>query len=183
MIENLKSESGVFSCIGGKVHAFTPATHNVIEGGLEAPKAWCDSRRHYENAVRTLIVPSGVRSFSDMFLSDWAVTDLFILPDTLEVIGDENSMGCVFRNCFLPEVILPESLRFIGKYAFGNSYIKRLVIRERVKSPYLRQFKDSRIEQLYLPKRALEKYRTDAEEGYEFYRNFFIHCQCNIIEY
>ncbi|MDE5796780.1 MAG: leucine-rich repeat domain-containing protein, partial [Muribaculaceae bacterium] len=170
MIENLKSESGVFSCIGGKVTAFTPAAHNVIEGGLEALEAWGDGWKHYENAVRTLIVPSGIRSFSDRFLRDWAVTDLFILPDTLESIGDENMVGCVFANCFLPEVVLPESLRFIGTFAFGHSYIKRLVIRETIKSPYLRQFKDTTIEQLYLPKIALEKYRTGMEAGYGFYR-------------
>ncbi len=183
IFENLKSESGVFSCMGGEVDSFTPASHNVIEGGVDAPETWGGGMRHHEKAVRTLIVPSGVRSFSEVFLQYWAVTDLFILPDTIEAIGDESHAGGAFANCFLPEVILPPSLRCIGKFAFGRSYIKRLVVRETTKSPYLRQFKDSTIEQLYLPKNVLDKYRTRMEDDYDFYRNFFVHCHCNIIEY
>ena len=53
-----------------------------------------------------------------------------------------------------------------------------------VKSKYNRQFKDSTIEKLYLPKVILKEQVISIDrEDYAFYKNFYMHCHCNIIEY
>ncbi|MEZ3591322.1 MAG: leucine-rich repeat domain-containing protein [Muribaculaceae bacterium] len=153
----------------------------MISGGIDLPGAWCDGIRHYENAVKSLIVPDGVKGFADEFLRGWAVTESFILPNTIKSI-EGNNIGCVFADCYLPEVKLPESTICLGTFAFGHAYIRKLVVPLSVKSEYRRQFKDTTIEELYLPKAGLEALKQ-SNRDYEFYRNFYCHCKCNIIEY
>ena len=180
--EVLTSESGKFYCNDGLVCRFEPSSYNESPDGIDAPQGHGHGMWHYDTAVRTMIVPDGVRGFCDEFFMGGAVTDIFILPDSLESIGNDSvdSIGCVFINCFLPEVVIPKNVRFIGKYCFGRSYIKKMVIRKTNQAPYLRQFKDSTIEKLYLPYGIVKE---TYEEKYGFYRNFHNHCDCEIIEY
>lgn len=177
------SESGTFCHIGGIVHSFTPSADNIIEGGIDAPDGHTDEIRHYDHAIRTLFVPEGVKGFAKEFLMGWAVTQEAAFPDTLTAIGTDDAYN-VFSGCFLPEIILPPSVKEIGCFAFGHSYIKKLVVSRANKSKYKRQFKDSTIEKLYLPKDILESGKATIDnESYGFYANFHIHCKCNIIAY
>lgn len=184
LIDTLTSESGTFGCLGGIAHTFTPTAGNIVGGGLRAPAAKAGGDIHYEKAVRTFVVPHGVRGFCDRFMQGWAVTERFVLPETVESIGSMDAAGNVFAGCYLPEVVLPASLKSLGLYAFSGSYIRRLVVDAANRSPYGRQFKDSAIGQLCLPHRELELYRNGADEAaYGFYRNFFVHCRCTVTEY
>lgn len=177
------SESGRFCHIGGIVHSFTPSADNIIEGGIDAPDGHTDEIRHYDPAIRTLIVPEGVKGFAAEFLMGWAVTKKVTFPDTLTAIGTDEARN-VFARCFLPEINLPPSVKEIGLFAFGHSFIKKLVVNRANKSKYNRQFKDSTIEQLFLPKSVLETNRASiGDNDYGFYANFYIHCECNIIAY
>lgn len=180
---SLISESGVFHHIGGAVFSFIPHSDNVIEGGIDTPGAWSEKTTHHDNAIRSLIVPEGVTGFADGFLTGWAITETVIFPKTLKSIGTDHGHNC-FAGCYLPEIILPESVNCLGNYAFGHSYIQKLVIHPNNKSPYRRQFKDSTIKELYLPKEVLELLESSiGGEDYTFYRNFYVHCHCAIIEY
>lgn len=178
-----RSESGAFAHVGGIVFSFVPASDNVIPGGIDAPGVRGDEIRHYDNAVKTLIVPDGVKGFADGFLEEWAVTDSVVFPDSLESIGTLDGEGCAFACCFLPEIVLPSSLKVIGTYAFGGSRIRRLVVDPANRSKYARQFKDSAIDELLLPKESLEARHTASAEEYGFIGNFYAHCRCRIIEY
>ena len=178
----LTSESGRFYCKNGIVQRFEPTSFNLIEGGIYAPQDNGNDMKHYELAVKTLIVPNGIKGFCDNFFRDGAVTDIFILPDSLESIGtnDLNSKGCVFAKSFLPEVVIPGNVKILGIYCFGGACIDKLVIRETTESPYLRQFKDARIKELYLPHSVIS---GNKDGDYDFYRNFSNHCNCRVIEY
>lgn len=182
--ETLKTESGCFVHIEGIVINFTPNPNNVIPGGIDAPDGWSGEIIHYDNAIRSLIVPDGIKGFGDEFLRGWAITESVVFPDSLLYIGTEDGVGGTFANCFLPEIVLPESLKIIGNFAFGHCYIEKLVVNPANKSKNNRQFKDSTIKKLYLPKKILEGQNTSMESiDYGFYRNFFVHCHCNRIEY
>lgn len=179
----LGSPSGLFTHIGGTVVGFTPAADNVIAAGFDAPDGWSDMLRHHDKAIKTLIVPEGVKGFAAEFLMGWAVTKKVTFPDTLTAIGTDEARN-VFARCFLPEINLPPSVKEIGLFAFGHSFIKKLVVNRANKSKYNRQFKDSTIEQLFLPKSVLETNRASiGDNDYGFYANFYIHCECNIIAY
>lgn len=179
----LGSPSGLFTHIGGTVVGFTPAADNVIAAGFDAPDGWSDMLRHHDKAIKTLIVPEGVKGFSAEFLENWAVTEQLVFPSTLVSIGTDEAYN-VFARCYLPEITLPPSVKIIGKFAFGHTYIKKLIVASTNTSPYNRQFKDSTIEQLFLPKSVLETNRASiGDNEYGFYANFYIHCECNIIAY
>ena len=66
----------------------------------------------------------------------------FFYTDTIVVDVD---MTGVLSHCELPQVIIPESVKELGIFAFGSSRIDYLRIPLGIKSPYLRQFKDSQI--------------------------------------
>lgn len=166
------------------VSSFHSSLIQQISCGIDASDGWCDGQIHYDNAIKNLIVPVGVTELPDEFLRVWAITECVVLPGSLLSIGTEEGIGCAFANCFLPEIILPESVRVIGRNAFGHSYIRKLVVNPANKSKYNRQFKDSTIEELYLPKIGLESFKgMDIDEDYAFYRNFYTHCHCRITEY
>lgn len=161
---------------------FVPEAHNVIPEGISGPNSIDNDRlENYSPAVRTMIVPSGVKGFCDDFFRGGAVTDIFLLPDSLETIGNGEkepfACECVFADCLLPEVVIPESVRYIGKFCFGASVIEKLVIRAAMDLPYLRQFKDSTIRKLYLPLSLLRKGQENP--GFHWYDG----CRCEIIEY
>lgn len=86
------------------------------------------------------------------------VIERFELPDGLLSIGNNtHDLGdidahCVFADCILPEVVIPDSVKEVGSFAFGHSHIESLQLPESLQSPYSRQFKDSYIETLRLSK-------------------------------
>ena len=141
----LTSESGRFyldeSCI---VQRFEPAGGNLFD---EFYDGLCS--RH----VDTLIVPCGVKGFCDEFMRYVHVRVKFELPQGLVEIGKaEIGVGCVFANCILPSVVIPESVQEIGSFAFGHSRIGTLQLPLMQHCPYARQFKDSHISVLSLPR-------------------------------
>ena len=107
--------------------------------------------------IRTFIVPEGVKGFVSEFMRDTRVIEKFKLPNSLLSIGNNsfdigNEIYCVFANCILPSVTIPDSVKEIGNFAFGNSRIETLQLPSSLRSPYGRQFKDSYIGTLVLPK-------------------------------
>lgn len=107
-------------------------------------------------SIRTFIVPEGVKGFVSDFMRHTKVIERFELPDGLLSIGNNSSdieegMHRVFANCILPSVIIPDSVKELGVFAFGNSHIETLQVPPSLRSPYGRQFKDSYIENLVLP--------------------------------
>ena len=152
----LKSESGIFRLDErGYVYNFEPTADNPFVEETVSVK----SNYHFETttSIKTFIVPEGVKGFVHNFLYRVRVLERFELPQGLQSIGTNssdlmNAESCVFANCILPTVKLPDTLQEIGIFAFGHTHIEALFIPESLKSPYGRQFKDSYIGTLYLPK-------------------------------
>lgn len=149
----LKSESGTFFIDGdGIALRFAPSTNNpFIEEETER------NANHIYKSIRTFIVPKGVKGFVSDFMRYVRATDRFELPEGLIRIGNNSfdikkERCCVFANCILPEVVIPQSVQEIGHFAFGHSQIEMLQIPLSLCSPYGRQFKDSFIRKLRLPK-------------------------------
>lgn len=122
----------------------------------------------------TLVIPEGVKSLPADFMRGYHIDSKIIFPNTLEAIGDikwedeNNECHCVLAKTYLPEVIIPKSVEIIGTYAFGGSHIKKLVFENVIRCEYARQFKDSQIEVLVIPKAMWES------DGIA--KNFKIHC-------
>jgi len=155
----IENESGRFEIDEqGMVYKFLPSNSNPFIEEITTIKEnyFFETRA----SIRTLIVPFGVKGFRGHFLRGIRVVERFELPESLVSIGScdskHDSYSCVFADCILPTVKLPYSLREIGGFAFGHTHINCLYIPESLKSPYERQFKDSYIGTLYLPK-AWEK--------------------------
>jgi len=149
------SESGIFFIDkNGIVQRFEPAGGNPF---IEEEAGFND---HYtyktHKSIRTLVVPNGVRGFVSDFMRGVRVTERFELPEGLERIGNNSfdiniEEHCVFANCILPSVVIPQSVKEIGNFAFGHTHIESLQLPDTLRSPYGRQFKDSYIGILRLP--------------------------------
>lgn len=140
------SESGSFYIDElGIAQRFEPATDNPF---IDEETELID-KYHYEThqSISSLIVPEGVKGFVGGFMRGVRVIDRVVLTDTLESI-DENC----FANCILPSVVIPASIQKIGIFAFGHTHIECLQLPESLHSPYGRQFKDSYIGMLRMPK-------------------------------
>lgn len=152
----LQSESGSFFINdNGVAMRFEPSNNNPFIEEETEYEANYTFKTH--KSIRTLIVPQGVKGFCSDFLRRTRVLELFKLPDGLLGIGNNsygnaNECNCIFANCILPEVVIPQSVQEIGILAFGHSHIDRLQLTESLHSPYGRQFKDSYIGTLILPK-------------------------------
>lgn len=161
----LTSESGKFIIDGkGIVQRFEPSEDNPFIDDA----AVVDSNRTYkiDKSIRTFIVPEGVKGFASDFMRGTQVVERFELSEGLISIGNnsfdiEKECHCVFANCILPEVVIPQSVQEIGNFAFGHSQIDMLQIPATLHSPYGRQFKDSHIRKLRLPK----EWKDDVELG------------------
>ena len=151
----LKSESGTFYVdMKGVVQRFEPARDNpfIVE------EAEFNDNYTYttHESIRTMVIPNGVKGFASDFMRGVRVTERFELPEELISIGN-NSFDinkedhCVFVNCILPSVVIPQSVKEIGNFAFGHTHIDVLQIPASLRSPYGRQFKDSYIGLLRLP--------------------------------
>lgn len=155
----LRSESGIFhidDC--GIVHRFEPLEDNpFIDEKTEFRKNYYTITY---KSIRTFIVPQGVKGFVSDFMRSTRVLERFELPDGLLSLGnnlyDPNNFNkecnCVFADCILPTVVIPESVKEIGRYAFGTSHIDCLQLPKTLHSPIGRQFYDSFIGTLRLPK-------------------------------
>lgn len=152
----LRSESGIFhidDC--GIVHRFEPSEENpFIDEKTEFRKNY--STITYKS-IRTFVVPKGIKGFVSGFMRYTRVLERFELPDGLLSLGNNSfdintACNCVFADCILPTVVIPESVKEIGIYAFGASHIDCLQLPATLNSPCGRQFKDSYIATVRLPK-------------------------------
>ena len=135
--------------------SFEPSEDN--EYIIEETELNTYNQHHPNKSIKTLIVPKGVKGFASDFMRGVRVIEKFELPDGLLSIGNnsfdfEHSQHCVFANCILPSVTIPNSVKEIGNFAFGHSHIEALQLPSSLRSPYGRQFKDSYIGTLVLPK-------------------------------
>ena len=154
----IESSSGRFLVDdNGIALSFEPSEDN--EYVVEETELNAYNQHHPNKSIRTLIIPKGVKGFASDFMRGVRVIEKFELPDGLLSIGNnhklfdlEHSQHCIFVNCILPSVNIPKSVKEIGVFAFGHSRIKTLQLSSTLHSPYGRQFKDSYIETLFLPK-------------------------------
>ena len=135
--------------------SFEPSEDN--EYIIEETELNAYNQHHPNKSIKTLIVPKGVKGFASEFMREVRVIEKFELPDGLLSIGNnsfdfEHSQHCVFANCILPSVTIPNSVKEIGVFAFGYSRIETLQLPSSLRSPYGRQFKGSYIGTLVLPK-------------------------------
>lgn len=152
----LESESGYFHVDeNGIAQQFVPSDENpYIYEVMERRSYYTYEPRR---SIRTFVVPEGIKGFKSDFLRGIRVIERFELPESLVRIGNnsfhlESEETCVFANCILPEVVIPETVCEIGVFAFGHSDIEILQFPVSLRSPYGRQFKDSHIGKLRLPK-------------------------------
>ena len=163
----LTSESGSFYIDkNGIVQQFEPAGDNPF---IEEEAEFNDNYTYTTyKSIRTMVVPNGIRGFASDFMHGVRVTECFELPEGLISIGNssfdiDKKESCVFANCILPSVVIPQSVKEIGNFAFGHSHIEVLQIPVNLQSPYCRQFKDSYIGTLRMPNEwkglvSLDKY-------------------------
>ena len=151
----LKSESGSFHVDkNGIAQRFEPAGDNPF---IDEKTELNDNYIHRtEKSIRTFIVPGGVKGFASDFMRGVRVLERFELPNDLLIIGhysfDIEDVGrCVFADCIIPSIVIPESVHEIGSYAFGHTHIGSLQLPTTIRSPYGRQFKDSYIGVLRMP--------------------------------
>lgn len=95
-------------------------------------------------------------------------TGEFILPDSVEVIGDEAFFGSsltkiafpkglseigeyAFSRCTVTKVVLPQGLSKIGNYAFYGSYLKSVVLPEGLSEIGSYAFMDTGLNEIELP--------------------------------
>ena len=162
----LESESGLFYVDGNGIAQRFEALYN--NPFFEIMPLVKDNPTVNKSSIRTFIVPKGVKGFASDFMRETRIVERFELPEGLISIGNNsldyvNEFRCVFAECILPEVIIPQSVQEIGSYAFGQSHIDVLQLPVTLQSPYGRQFKDSYIGKLRLPKEweniaSLDKY-------------------------
>ena len=163
----LKSKSGTFFIDGkGIVQRFEPSSNNPFFE--EKTEKDANDTFGASKSIRTFVVPEGVEGFTSDFMRGIRIVERFELPEGLKSIGNNSSdiekgCHCVFANCILPEVVIPQSVQEIGNFAFGHSRIEVLKLPATLRSPYGRQFKDSHIGKLRLPREwngyvALGKY-------------------------
>ena len=150
----LESVSGKFYVDErGMLHHFEPSIDNDYV--IEETECEYNYIFHTQKSIRTFIVPEGVIGFASEVLRYTRVVEKFELPDGLLFIGNTSNQEydsiCVFANCILPSVTVPENVKELGLYAFGHSHIDTLKLPNSIRSPYLRQFKDSHIETLMIP--------------------------------
>lgn len=173
----IDSPSGRFIVdIAGRLLSFTPSDDNSVHYTEveHVLNAYLQVEIEEEPHLDTLIIPEGVKSLIAEFMRGYHIDSKIVFPETLESMGDirwddmTNECHCVLANTHLPEVIIPKSVKMIGNYAFGGSHILKLVFENTINCEYARQVKDSRIDELVIPKVMWES------DG--IVRNFKIHC-------
>lgn len=161
-----ENESGVFLCgNSGELKRFFPAIENLLDKSIIRER-YTFHEAYYKPCVHSLIIPEGVTSFEHDFLRGGYVKDQLQLPRTLVSLGDKWN-PCVFADSCLPDIIIPNNVRSIGEFAFGNSHIKSLRLTHVLECEYLRQFKGAYIGTLYLPKECQQHWQMGFD-GYAF---------------
>lgn len=176
------NESGTFIC-KRKPHTneivlveFIPNTENLINKN--------DTRIR----IKQLHIPNEIQHFADEIFRWIEVTNEIVLLDGLLSIGDDTevgTIGCIFANSILPEVVIPESVRSIGDFAFGKATIKRLELSGGITSRYGRQFKNAHIETLRVPKVDWEdktSWNPFSDNNWGYKRRFFMETQIDNLE-
>lgn len=113
---------------------------------------------HNTKKLYSLHIPEGVTVLKEFAFRGYTVMNSLTLPDSLQMAGT-CSNGCAFADCRLPDTVIPDTLRFLGAYGFGNSTLRSLRLPENADWEYSRQFKSAKIGTLYLS----ESYRLDSE--------------------
>lgn len=174
----LTSESGRFYVdAAGVVWRFEPAEDNPFMDGVDDLEHsihlsgfhpfFDDFWPKWHKAIRTLIIPQGVTEFCGGFMRGVHVLERFELPKGITRFGF-NGFGCVFAECRIPFVVIPETVQEIGCFCFGNCLIHRLRLLLLNRSEYLRQFKGSAIEVLELPSALKGCVRIEPENRLAF---------------
>ena len=152
----IESSSGRFLVDNnGIALSFEPSEDN--EYIIEETELNTYNQHHPNKSIKTLIVPKGVKGFASEFMRGVRVIEKFELPDGLLSIGNnsfdfEHSQHCVFANCILPSVSIPDSVKEIGVLAFAYTNFETLQFPSAIHSTYGRQFLNSNIGTLMLPK-------------------------------
>lgn len=176
----LISESGRFHVDAvGVVRCFEPAEDNPLVDEVEdlGCSPYLSENNHlredvcvkWHKTIHTLIIPQGVTEFCDGFMSGVHVLERFELPKGITRFGF-NGFGCVFAECRIPFVVIPETVQELGCFCFGNSLIHRLRLPLLNRCKYERQFKGSTIEVLELPSVFKGCVRVDEWNSLEFCR-------------
>lgn len=147
-----RNETGLYECDEqGRLMKYYPSIDNLL-GESVMREHYTFGDEYYSPCVKRMVIPEGVKSLRDEFFRGGLVENELILPSTLTSIGSHHE-GRVLANTHLSKVVLPDSLEMIGTFAFENSIIEELVYPRKIFDyPYLRQFKGSRINNLFLPK-------------------------------
>ena len=157
-----ENNSGLFVCNNkGVLLRFFPATDNLLDKTVLRER-YTFQEVYYKPCVHTLIIPEGVSSIDSGFFREGMVEDEFSFPSTLKSIGSN-----AFAYAFLPEVEIPVNVDSISTFAFGHSHIRSLRFKRIFECEYLRQFKDSQIETLYLPEECRHQWEREFD-GYAF---------------
>ena len=152
----IESSSGRFLVDNnGIALSFEPSEDN--EYIIEETELNTYNQHHPNKSIKTLIVPKGVKGFASEFMRGVRVIEKLEFPDGLLSIGNnsfdfEHSQHCVFANCILPSVSIPDSVKEIGVLAFAYTNFETLQFPSAIHSTYGRQFLNSNIGTLMLPK-------------------------------
>jgi len=161
-----ENESGLFLCgNSGELKRFFPAMENLLDKSI-IREHYTIHETYYKPCVHSLIIPEGVTSFERDFFRGGFVKDQIHFPQTLVSLGDKWNPS-VFFNSYLPDIVIPENVSFIGEFAFGNSTIKSVRFTHIFDCEYLRQFKGAHIGKLYLPIDCRQQWQQ-AFDGYAF---------------
>lgn len=145
----LESESGAF-CVDndGILQQFTPSPNNPIIDEVT------ELHNHYtywtNKSIKTFVIPDGVKGFGDWSIRGVRIVERLAFPEGLLNFGNSH---CIFADCILPSVIIPQTVCELGSYAFGHTHIETLLLPFSIRSPYMRQLKDSYVGTLLLHKR------------------------------
>lgn len=156
MPKYIESSSGRFLVDNnGIALSFEPSEDN--EYIIEETELNTYNQHHPNKSIKTLIVPKGVKGFASEFMRGVRVIEKLEFPDGLLSIGNnsfdfEHSQHCVFANCILPSVTIPDSVKEIGVLAFAYTNFETLQFPSAIHSTYGRQFLNSNIGTLMLPK-------------------------------
>jgi hypothetical protein len=156
MPKYIESSSGRFLVDNnGIALSFEPSEDN--EYIIEETELNTYNQHHPNKSIKTLIVPKGIKGFASEFMRGVRVIEKLEFPDGLLSIGNnsfdfEHSQHCVFANCILPSVTIPDSVKEIGVLAFAYTNFETLQFPSAIHSTYGRQFLNSNIGTLMLPK-------------------------------
>lgn len=125
---------------------------------------------------KKLYIPEGVKVIPSATFADYTVLWEISFPKSLKYIGCANSseqyQGNTFAHCRLPDVVLPENLELLGKYAFVACWIRSLTIPYSIRKNYspvvVRHFKGCRMGEICVPaefRDALEDHRNGRSFG------------------